>query len=210
MSTQAVNSSVLSVYNYIHSLHLCYDNNCLCVRWCQHCLPTETGHPLRPNTVVREIFVCRKFRVKNFRAEIFSWSGPTTKIFQQRKFIHVRLRKWRIMKGLCVFAAFTCIATSGRRLAIGEVLDCERELGNAKDRYTVAVKKDATVIGHLPRKISRVSSLFLRQGGSVQCTVTGRRRYSFDLPQGGLEIPCLVKFTAQSKEIQKLKQLLKS
>ena len=66
--------------------------------------------------------------------------------------------------------------------AIGEVLDCEREPGNAKDRYAVAVKKDATVIGHLPRKISHVSSLFLRQGGSVQCTVTGRRRYSFDQP----------------------------
>lgn len=40
--------------------------------------------------------------------------------------------------------------------AIGEVLDCEREPGNAKDRYAVAVKKDATVIGRLPRKISRV------------------------------------------------------
>ena len=93
--------------------------------------------------------------------------------------------------------------------AVGEVLDCEREPGNAKDRYAVAVKKNATVIGHLPKKISCVSSLFLRRGGSIQCTVTGRRRYSFDLPQGGLEIPCSVKFTAKSKELKKLKQLLK-
>ena len=93
--------------------------------------------------------------------------------------------------------------------AVGEVLDCEREPGNAKDRYAVAVKKDATVIRHLPKKISRICSLFLRQEGSIQCTVTGRRWYSFDLPQGGLEIPCLVKFTAKSKEVKKLKQLLK-
>ena len=53
---------------------------------------------------------------------------------------------------------------------IGEVLDCEREPGNAKDRYAVAVKKDVTVIGHLPRKISHLCSRFLRRGGSVQWT----------------------------------------
>ena len=85
---------------------------------------------------------------------------------------------------------------------------CERELRNAKDRHAVAVKKDGTVIGHLPRKVSRVCSLFLRRGGSIHCTVTGRRRYSTDLPQGSLEIPCFVVFTAKPKEIKKLKQLL--
>ena len=94
--------------------------------------------------------------------------------------------------------------------AVGEVLQCEREPSNASDRYAVAVKKDGTTIGHLPRKVSRVCSLFMRRGGRIQCTVTGGRRYSADLPQGGLEIPCLVSFSTQeSKEIQKLKQLLK-
>ena len=38
------------------------------------------------------------------------------------------------------------------KAAEGEVLECERETGNAKDRYAVAVKKDATVIGHLPKR----------------------------------------------------------
>ena len=103
-------------------------------------------------------------------------------------------------RALCVHGFY--VYCNVWEVAIGEVLDCEREPGNAKDWYPVAVKKDATVIGHLPRKISRVCSLFLSQGGSVQCTVTGRRRYSFDLPQGSLEIPCLVKYTAQSKEIK--------
>ena len=92
--------------------------------------------------------------------------------------------------------------------ATGEVLVCEREPRNARDRYAVAVKKDGCVIGHLPRKVSRVCSLFLRRGGSIHCMVTGRRRYSVDLPQGGLEVPCLVVFAAKPKEIQKLKQLL--
>ena len=45
--------------------------------------------------------------------------------------------------------------------AIGEVLACEREPRNVEDRYAVAVKKDGTVIGHLPRTLSRVCSLFI-------------------------------------------------
>ena len=72
--------------------------------------------------------------------------------------------------------------------AVGDQLNCERELDNVKDRYAVAVKKDGAVIGHLPRKISKICSLFLRRGGIIQCSVTGNRRYSTDLPQGGLEI----------------------
>ena len=35
--------------------------------------------------------------------------------------------------------------------------------------------------GHLPRKMSKVCSLFLRRGGSIRCKVTGSRRYSSDL-----------------------------
>lgn len=36
----------------------------------------------------------------------------------------------------------------------------------------VAVKKDRTVIGHLPRKLACFCSLFLRRGGQPYCTVT--------------------------------------
>ena len=38
-------------------------------------------------------------------------------------------------------------------VAEGVMLECERETGNTKDRYAVAVKKDTTVIGHLPKKL---------------------------------------------------------
>ena len=93
--------------------------------------------------------------------------------------------------------------------AIGEVLACEREPHNVEDRYAVAVKKDEAIIGHLPRNLSRVCSLFIRRGGSIECTVTGARRYSADLPQGGLEIPCLLLFKASPKEVKKLKKLWK-
>ena len=54
---------------------------------------------------------------------------------------------------------------------VGEVLACRREPSNASDRYAIAVLKRGSIIGHLPRKISKVC-LFLR-GGCICCTVTG-------------------------------------
>lgn len=92
--------------------------------------------------------------------------------------------------------------------AVGEVLSCRREPTNSADRYAVAVLKEETIIGHLARKMSKVCSLFLRRGGSIRCKVTGSRRYSSDLPQGGLEIPCSLLFTANMKEIVKLRKVL--
>ena len=49
---------------------------------------------------------------------------------------------------------------------VGEVLTCTREVNNTSDHYAVSVKKDGAIVGHLPRKISRLCSLFLRSGGS--------------------------------------------
>ena len=92
---------------------------------------------------------------------------------------------------------------------IGEDLVCERETTNEHDRYAVAVVKDGVVIGHLPRTISRPCSLFLRRGNSIMCRVTGHRRYSADLPQGGLEIPCVLRFEGKLKEITKIKKFVK-
>ena len=91
--------------------------------------------------------------------------------------------------------------------ALGEWISCEREPLNANNRYAVALKKDGAVIGHLPQKISRICSLFIRRGGTIECTVTGTRQYSTDLPQGGLEIPCRLLFSGEKKEINKVKLL---
>ena len=45
----------------------------------------------------------------------------------------------------------------------GEELECQRERGSAADIYAVAVKKDSTIVGNLPRKISRICTLFIRR-----------------------------------------------
>jgi len=45
------------------------------------------------------------------------------------------------------------------------------------------------------------------QRGNIACCVWGRRRHSADLPQG-LEIPCVLRFTGQSTNVQKLKKFI--
>ena len=56
--------------------------------------------------------------------------------------------------------------------ANGETLLCVAEPENSHDRNTVAGEKDGKVIGCLPRKVSRLFTLFLKKGGNVHCTVT--------------------------------------
>ena len=54
--------------------------------------------------------------------------------------------------------------------AVDEVLVCEREPRNTADRYAVALQRSVAVIGHLPKKISQVFSLFLRRRGDIHCS----------------------------------------
>ena len=92
--------------------------------------------------------------------------------------------------------------------SIGEELPCECQEGNREDAYAVAVKKNGNIVGHVPRKISTTSFMFLRRGGSILCQVTESQRYSADLPQGGLEIPCILVFTGSVKEVSKVAKLV--
>ena len=95
-------------------------------------------------------------------------------------------------------------ANSARMLATGDTLYVRTRLSgrqqsgptNSADRYVVAILKEETIIGHLPRKISKVCSLFLRRDGSIRCKVTGSRRYCSYPPQGGLAIPSSLQFYA--------------
>ena len=88
---------------------------------------------------------------------------------------------------------------------IGERLGCVRERSNREDPFAVAMKRGNEVVGHVPRTISCVCTLFLRQRGSISCEVTGSRRRSIDLPQGGLELPCILTFSGPEELMDKLK-----
>ena len=84
--------------------------------------------------------------------------------------------------------------------SVGEELPCQRESGNRADPFAVAVVKSGVTVGHIPRKISSVCSFFLHKGGVINICTTARRRFSADLPHGGLENP--------GKEVQKVKKLV--
>ena len=66
-----------------------------------------------------------------------------------------------------------------------EQLTCEREVGNSHGPLAVAIKKlidgSNLIIGHVPKCISPLCSVFIRRGGSITCVVDGPRRYSLDL-----------------------------
>ena len=97
----------------------------------------------------------------------------------------------------------------------GEELNTEREIGNPHDPLAVAVTKllreERRTVGHLPRRISPLCSAFLRRGGTIKCIVSGHRKYSEDLPQGGLEVPCQLHFSIESESVSKeTEQLIRS
>jgi len=57
--------------------------------------------------------------------------------------------------------------------------------------------------------MSTIRSSFIHCGGSIVCTVTGPRQYSANLPQGGLEVLCiLISTTSNDKEGDKVRKLL--
>jgi len=94
---------------------------------------------------------------------------------------------------------------------LGDVLSCEREAGNSHDTYAVSFKKvidgSYVVVGHVPRTISPICSVFIQKGGKIEGTVNGGPQYSFDLPQGGQHVPCILKFsTPHSNELDKCKK----
>ena len=98
-------------------------------------------------------------------------------------------------------------------LFVGEELLCEREVGNPHDPLAVAVKKtiggEQKIVGHVPRRISPLCSVFIRRGGNIKCVVSGPRRYSSDLSQGGLELPCKYLFSTRNfEESGRLRKLI--
>ena len=84
---------------------------------------------------------------------------------------------------------------------IGEDLEIERENGNSHDRFAVAIIKvypSGMIVGHIPRKISKIIWHFLSHGGEGKCIVTARRRCS-PLVQGGLEVTCCIRLSGKKK-----------
>ena len=69
---------------------------------------------------------------------------------------------------------------------LDEMLLCHHEFANVHDPFAVKVMKAGNTVGHLPKKISSICSLFIMKGGVI-CKVTNpTSKYSGNLLQGGL------------------------
>ena len=64
------------------------------------------------------------------------------------------------------------------------------------DNYSIAVINNGKTDGHVPKFLMKLTFFFLKNGGKLHITVTGPRRYSVDLKQGGLELPADFRFTS--------------
>lgn len=72
-----------------------------------------------------------------------------------------------------------------------------------EDCFAVAVRKSGETVGHFPIRNLCICSLFLQHGRSIACRITGHRRNSKDLPQGGLEVPCIYTFSGSMNMVEK-------
>ena len=53
-------------------------------------------------------------------------------------------------------------------VTVGQILRCACKTGNVADHCTVSVLKDSKIVSHLPKKVLKVYSFFLRHGGSPE------------------------------------------
>ena len=93
---------------------------------------------------------------------------------------------------------------------VGEELISQHELGNLRDPLIESLVKGTTIVGHMPCKISAICSMFLQIGGIINCCVISSKQYLRNLVQGGLEVPCKLKFTGDKEYIEKVNKLIKS
>ena len=84
---------------------------------------------------------------------------------------------------------------------VSEILTVQHERDNAHDRYAIAAFKTLpgrlfpSIVGHLPREISRFTCFILLHGARVLCQVVDIHHRRSPLVQGGLEIPVTVTVT---------------
>ena len=109
-----------------------------------------------------------------------------------------------VVRGYHVYLAVWELRVEERFIAL-------HENGNPHDSHTMAVYRDedpGVIVGHLPRELSRLCHYFTRHEGKITGEVTGRRKRSEEA--GGMEIPCRLKFTESTGNIQKLNRFFVS
>ena len=88
---------------------------------------------------------------------------------------------------------------------IGSILSSKHEddpQSLVHDKYAIAlINSELVAVGHLPKFVSKLTHFFVEHAGKIRCEITGSKRYSFDIEQGGLEIPAKIVFQNSNERI---------
>ena len=70
-----------------------------------------------------------------------------------------------------------------------------------QDEYAIALKQKNVIVGHIPKFLSKITHFYLKYGGDLLVEIIGKRQYSRDLPQGGMELPAIYVFKTTNLEM---------
>ena len=124
--------------------------------------------------------------------------------------IFIRRRKRNYSRKKNVFAVHCCVRgyhsfKSFWDAPIGSILSAKHEddpQSLIHDKYAIALtNSDSITVGHLPKFTSNLAHFFVKHDGEIRCEITGSKRYSSDLEQGGLEIPAKIIFQNSNERI---------
>ena len=73
-----------------------------------------------------------------------------------------------------------------------------------QDKYAIALKQKDVIVGHIPKFLSKITYFYLKHGGYLLVEIIGKRQYSRDLPQGGMELLALYVFKTTNLEMHLL------
>ena len=92
----------------------------------------------------------------------------------------------------------------------GKKLMCENEENNKYDLFAIKMCRslDRKTVDYLPTEISRITRFIVARGAIVEAQLTAAHYRRYPLVQGGLEIPCSLKFKmpATKKSSESLKK----
>ena len=72
----------------------------------------------------------------------------------------------------------------------------------AHDKYAIAlINSESVTVGHFPKYMSKKAHFFVKHAERIRREITGSKRYSSDLEQGGLEIPAKIIFQNSNERI---------
>ena len=81
----------------------------------------------------------------------------------------------------------------------------EDEPSSLVHAYMTGIKlckdKDWKTVGHVAKNVSKEMYIFIKFGRRVEMKVNGKRRYSKDLQQGGLEIPSMFSVSSEHEKL---------